>query len=103
MTRRSYLIASLLGMATAGCRSDHGTGPAASGPAILRITSGGSGTDTILSTLAQPVVVQVSDSAGHPFVGIVVRFDPADIVDANGRSEEHTSELQSHSFISYAV
>src|ERR1051326_8637121 len=31
------------------------------------------------------------------------RFDRFLILGAEGRSEEHTSELQSHSFISYAV
>jgi len=92
MTKRgsTFVFAALLAMTIVACGSDRGTGPVASGPAILRITSGGSGTDTILSTLPQLLTVQVTDSAGHPFVGVVVRFDPAEIVDANGLTSSAT-------------
>jgi len=83
-------VAPLVGMTMLACGTDHGTGPAATGPAILRITSGGSGTDTILSTLPQLLTVQVTDSAGHPFVGEFVRFEPVGIVDAGGLTSSAT-------------
>ena len=83
-TRTLWLVALALG--AAACSSDRAAGPAASGPAILRITSGGSGSDTILTTLPQLLSVQVTDSAGHPFVGIIVRFDAVGIVDPTGRT-----------------
>src|ERR1051326_2122160 len=36
-------------------------------------------------------------------LALAAQPDPRAVLDAGGRSEEHTSELQSHSFISYAV
>jgi hypothetical protein len=78
----------VVALGVAAC-SDH-TAPIPSGPAILRITSGGSGTDTILSTLPQLLTVRVTDSAGQPFVGMVVRFDAAEIVASDGLTSSAT-------------
>src|SRR5437016_11330022 len=107
MTRRLLAIGMIsIAMLSTGCaRKALSLSPKATafGSALVE-SSGGKQIAAIGSILPQPVVVQVNDEQGNAVTGASVQFsgppgvtfDPASgISDSSGRSEEHTSELQS--------
>ena len=59
---------------------------------------------TTLFRSAEELTAMAKSAVGKPAPGnIYTRIGVRPLINARGRSEEHTSELQSHSFISYAV
>lgn len=58
--------------------SSLGPGPQPGAPAALTIVSGAEQTGTVGSTLAAPIVAQVTDAWGQPVPGVMVTFAAAD-------------------------
>lgn len=61
-------------------------------PATIGITvlSGGAGADTVMATLAQPLMVVVHDSAGKPLANTQIRFFSFSATDAGGADQYTT-------------
>jgi hypothetical protein len=73
--RRSVLAFAVLAVA---CGGDDLTLPGPGDPATLSIISGDGQRGTVGETVPQPLVVQLSDGAGHPIAGATVTFQFSD-------------------------
>ena len=78
---RSIVPALLFAVMLSGCGDKGLTEP---GDPSLTIEAGATATDTIGTTLAQPLVVRVQDGRGRPAAGQIVRFEPLVIVHGSG-------------------
>ncbi|HEX8848400.1 MAG TPA: hypothetical protein VF761_02615 [Gemmatimonadaceae bacterium] len=67
------VLASLAALLTTSCGGDHPLDPGPHTPGI-QLISGGNVTDTINTTLRDPLVVHVVDREGKPAAGVTVRF-----------------------------
>jgi hypothetical protein len=63
---------------TVACGGDDLTLPGAGDPAALSIVSGDGQSGTVGEAVPQPLVVQLSDGAGHPIAGATVSFQFSD-------------------------
>src|ERR1051326_5244618 len=71
---------------------------------VLRAIAEFSGRNIVLGQNARGVVrITLKNVAWQDALKAVLRANGLDYVEDGDRSEEHTSELQSHSFLSYAV
>lgn len=74
VSRYVFVCASLVAALAYGCGgSDSPTTPNGTGP--IRVIAGGGQTDTIMVTLAQPLVVEIHDSTKRIAPGVTVRFE----------------------------
>src|SRR6476659_3758948 len=73
--RRSVLPFAVL---SAACGGDDLTLPGPGDPATLSIISGDGQSGTVGEAVPQPLVVQLSDGAGHPIAGATVTFQFSD-------------------------
>jgi hypothetical protein len=73
--RRSVLPFAVLAIA---CGGEDLTLPGAGDPATLAIISGNGQSGTVGEAVSQPLVVQLSDGAGHPIAGATVTFQFSD-------------------------
>jgi len=67
-----------LAILTVACGGDDLTLPSAGDPAALSIVSGDGQSGTVGETVPRPLVVQLSDGAGHPIAGATVSFQFSD-------------------------